>query len=98
MKFPPFTPSKYLFALHFKTKFPPLPTSKLALAFRPPYPKWLPCISSLGMKQQLIKKDEDKVTASKLNLYTFRGHLGLDFPHIRITSPIGIGMKLSINF
>jgi hypothetical protein len=98
MKFPPYTPSKYLFALHFKMKFPPLPTSKLALAFRPPYPKWLPCISSLGMKQQLIKKDEDKVTASKCDLYTFRGHLGLDLPHIRITSPIGIGMTLSINF
>jgi hypothetical protein len=59
MKFPPFTFSKYLFALHFKVKFPPLPTSKLALAFRPPYPKWLPYISSLGMKQKLIKKDED---------------------------------------
>jgi hypothetical protein len=92
MKFPPFTPSKYLFALHFKTKFPPLPTSKLALAFRSPYPKWLPCVSLLGMKQQLIKKDDDKVTALKLNPYTFRGHLGL--PHIRITSPIGIGMAL----
>jgi len=38
MNFPPFTPSKYLFALHFKIKFPSLPTSKLALAFRPPYP------------------------------------------------------------
>jgi hypothetical protein len=96
MKFPPFTPSKYLFALHFKMKFPPLPTSKLALAFRPPYPKWLPCVSSLGMKQKLIKREEDKVTASKCDLYTFRGHLGLNLPHIRITSPIGVGTKLSI--
>jgi len=39
MKFLPFIPNMYLFALHFKMKFPPLPTSKLALAFRPPYPK-----------------------------------------------------------
>ena len=53
MKFPPFTPSKYLFSLHFKIKFPPLPTSKLTFAFRPPYPKWLPCDSLLGMKQSL---------------------------------------------
>ena len=55
MKFPPFTPNKYLFALHFKKKFSPLPTSELALAFRPPYPKWLPCYSLLGMRQKLIK-------------------------------------------
>jgi hypothetical protein len=93
MKFPPFTPSKYLFALYFKMKFPALPTSKLALAFRPPYLKWLPCVSLLGMKQKLIKKDEDKVTASKCNLYTFNGHLHLNLPHIRIDSPIGVGMK-----
>jgi hypothetical protein len=50
------------------------------------------------MKQQLIKKDEDKVTASKCYLYNFRGHLGLNLPHIRIISPIAICMTLSINF
>jgi len=97
MKFPPFTPSKYLFALHFKMKFPSLLTSKLALAFRPPYPKWLPCDSLLGMSQKLKTKEKDKVTATKCNLYTFRGHLHLDLPHIRIISPIGIGKK-SFNF
>jgi len=97
MKFQPFTPSKYLFALHFKMKFPPLPTSKLALAFRPPYPKGLPCDSLLGMNQKLKTKDEDKVTATKCNLYTFRAHLHLDLPHIRIISLIGIGKK-SFNY
>ena len=97
MKFPPFTPSKYLFALHFKMKFPSLLTSKLALAFRPPYPKWLPCDSLLGMSQKLKTKEKDKVTATKCSLYTFRGHLYLDLPHIRIISPIGIGKK-SFNF
>jgi len=34
MTFPPFTPSKYRFVLHFKMKLPALPTSKLSLAFR----------------------------------------------------------------
>jgi len=97
MKFPPFTPSKYLFALHFKMKFPSLPTSKLALAFRPPYPKWLPCDSLLGMSQKIKTKEKDKVTATKCNLYTFKGHLHLDLPHIQIISPIGIGKK-SFNF
>jgi len=43
IRFPPYTPSKYLFALYFKTRFPPLPTSKLALAFTLSLPKWLPC-------------------------------------------------------
>jgi len=93
MKFPPFTPNKYLFALHFKIKFPSLPTSDLALAFRPPYPKWLPCDSLLGMNQKLITKEKDKVTIAKCNIYTFRGHLHLDLHHVRILSPMGIGKK-----
>jgi len=97
MNFPPFTPSKYLFALHFKIKFPSLPTSKLVLAFRPPYPKWLPCNSLLGMKQSLITKEKDKVTPVKCNIYTFRGHLHLDLHHVRIISPSGIG-KRSLQF
>jgi len=91
IKFPPFTRNKYLFALHLKMKFPPLPTSKLALAFRPPYPKWLPCDYLLGVKQKLITKEKDKVTSTKFNLYTFRGHLHLTLPHVEIISPIGIG-------
>jgi len=93
MKFPPFTPSKYLFALHFKIKFPPLPTSKLALAFRPPYPKWLPCNSLMGMKQSFITKEKDKVIPAKCNIYTFRGRLHLDLHDVQIISPMGIGKK-----
>lgn len=68
-------------------RFPALPTSELALAFRLPYLNWLPCDTLLGMKQKLIKKDEDRVTASKCNLYTFRGHLHLNLPYVRIMSP-----------
>jgi len=93
MKFPSFTPSKYLFALHFKIKFPSLPTSKLALAFRQPYPKWLPCDSLLGMKQRLITKEKDKVTPAKCNIYTYRDRLHLDLHHVRIISPMGIGKR-----
>jgi len=80
MKFPPFTPNKYIFALHFKMIFPPLPTSK----------KWLPCDSLLGMRKKLITKEKDKVTSTKFNLYTLRGHLHLTLPHVEIISPIGI--------
>ena len=94
-KFPPFIPSKYLFTLHFKIKFPPLPTSDLALAFRPPYPEWFFCDSLLGMKQKLKTKEKDKVTATKCNLYTFRGHLHFNLFHIQILSPIGLGKGLS---
>jgi hypothetical protein len=93
MKLPPFTSSKYLFALHFKVKFPALPTSELALAFRPPYPKWLPCDSLLGMRQKLITKEKDKVTWTKFYLDNFRGSLHLNFPHIKIISPIGVDTK-----
>lgn len=96
MKFPPLTPNKYLFALHFKIKFPPLPTSDLALAFRPPYPKWFPCDSLLGMSQKFIPKEKDKVTVAKCNIYNFRGRLHLDLHHVRIISPMGIG-KNSFN-
>ncbi len=91
-KFPPFTPSKYLFVLHFKMKLPALPTSKLALAFRPPYPKWLPCDSLLGMKQRLVTREKDKVTWTKYHLGNFKGFLHLGLPHIEIISPIGVGM------
>jgi hypothetical protein len=93
MKFPPSTPSNYLFALHFKIKFSPLPSSELALAFRPPYPKWLPCDSLLGMNQKFKTKEKDKVTWTKHYLHTFRGYIHLDLSHVRITSPIGIGKK-----
>ncbi|RHN45392.1 hypothetical protein MtrunA17_Chr7g0230461 [Medicago truncatula] len=94
MKFPPLTPNKYLFALHFKIKFPPLPTSDLALAFRPPYPKWFPCDSLLGMSQKFIPKEKDKVTVAKCNIYNFRGRLHLDLHHVRIISPMGIAVAL----
>lgn len=47
----------------------------------------------MGMKQKFIKRDKDRVTATKHNLYTFRGHLHLNHPHIRILSEIGLGMK-----
>jgi len=94
MKFPPFTPNKYLFALHFKMKFPPLPTSELSLAFRPPYPKWLPYDSLLGMRQRLITREKDKVTWTIYYLHTFRSFLHLGLPYIEIISPIGIGKIL----
>jgi len=74
-------------------KLPALPTSKLALAFRPPYPKWLPCDSLLGMRQKLITRKKDKVTWTKYYLSNFKGFLHLILPHIEIVSPIGIGMK-----
>jgi len=93
-KFPPFTPSKYLFVLHFKMKLPAFPTIKLALAFRTPYPKWLPCDSLLGMRQRLITREKDKVTWTKYYLSNFKGFLHLGLPYIEIISPIGVGMKL----
>lgn len=93
VKFPPYTPNKYRFTLDSKMKFPALPTSELALAFRPPYPKWLYCMSSLGMRQHFLKREEDKVVWAKQHLYNFRGHLHLDLPHIRIISEMGIGMN-----
>jgi len=95
MKFPPFIPSKYLFSLHFKIKFASLPTSELALAFRPPYPKRFFCDSLLGMKQKLKTKEKDKVTATKCNMHTFRGHLHFNLSHIQILSPIGLGKEFS---
>jgi len=93
MTFPPFTTNKYLFVLHFKMKLPALPTSKLALAFRPPYPKWLPCDSLLGMRKKLITREKDKVTWTKYYLSNFKGFLHLDLSYIEIISPIGIGIK-----
>jgi len=77
-------------------KFPPLPTSKLALAFRPPYPKWLPCDSLLGMRQKLITREKDKVAWTKYYLYTFMGFLHLDIPYVEIITPIGICKILSL--
>jgi len=90
-KFPPFVTNKYLFALYLKVQFPPLPSSVLALAFRPPYPKWFVCGSWMEMKQSLIKKEAKKITPTKLDIYTFRGCLHYGLHQICITSPIEVG-------
>jgi hypothetical protein len=93
-KFPPFFTNIYLFALYFKVKFPPLPSSELAIAFRPPYPKWFVCGSWMAMKQSLIKKEAKKITLTKLDIYTFRGRLHYGLHQIHITSPIEVGKHL----
>lgn len=95
-KFPPFVTDKYLFALYFKIKFPPLPSSELALALRPPYPKWFVCGSWMAMKQNLIKKKAKQITTTKHDIYKFRGQLYFGLHQVRITFPIGIGKSFSL--
>jgi len=90
-KFPPFVKDKYLFALNFKVRLLPLPSSELALEFRPLYSKWFVCGSWMAMTQCLIKKEAKKITPTKHNIYTFRGQLHYGLHHIRITSPKEIG-------
>ena len=67
LKLPDYAKDKYLYALHFRNiKFPPFPSSPLALAFGPPIPDWWYC--SLSEMQNAYKKKDDKVEPTKYYL------------------------------
>lgn len=85
--FPPGTPNKYLYVLEKKMRLARLPSCNLALAFRPPYPKWL--LYNFKFPQNNL------VTYAKCNLYQYNGELGYELSQVRIETPSIMGMIFS---
>src|ERR1043165_7742255 len=82
LKIPSYAKDKYLYALHFeKIKFPPLPTSPLALAFRPPIPDWW--YSSWSNIQNAYKKKADRVVPTKHWFHDYPDFLYIDLEYVR---------------
>ena len=85
--FPPGTPNKYLYVLEKKMRLAKFPSCNLALAFRPPYPKWL--LYNFKFPQNNL------VTYAKCNLYQYNGELGYELSQVRIETPSIMGMIFS---
>ena len=82
LKIPSYAKDKYFYALYFgKIKFPPLPTSPLALAFRPSFPDWW--YISWSNVQNAYKKKADRVVPTKYWLHTYSGFLHIDLRYVR---------------
>ena len=81
---------KYLYALHFgKIKFPPLPSSPLALAFGPPIPDWW--YSPWSDIENAYKKKAERVVPTKHYLPNYLGPLHIDPQYVRVHSTMQAG-------
>src|ERR1043165_2115557 len=75
-----------------KIKFPPLPTSPLALAFRPPIPDWW--YSSWSNIQNAYKRKADRVVPTKHWLHDYAGFLHIDLEYVRELAVVPKGNHL----
>lgn len=92
LKIPEYMEDKYKFALnYYPTKFPPLPTSKMHLAFVPLFPWWFICGEFLKVRKYECLKPTQRVALSKLDLYSFKGHLHVDIDHVKVETLIHKG-------
>jgi len=90
LKIPGYVKDKYLYALHFgNIKFPPLPSSPLALAFGNSVPEWFYC--PVSHVQNAYKKKADKVVPTKHYLPHYSGPLHIDPQYVRVLDTTQIG-------
>ena len=90
LKIPGYAKDEYLYALCFgNIKFPPFPSSPLALAFGPPIPDWW--VTSLSDIQNSYKKNSDRVVPTKHYLPDYSGHLHYGLQNFRVLSTTQIG-------
>lgn len=86
---PDYVKDKYSLALNFHPhKFPPLPTSKMALASAPPFQQWGICGDFLKVHKNECLKPAQRLTPIKHDIYSFNGHLHVDIKHVKVETPI----------
>lgn len=77
LKIPSYVKDKCLYAIHFgNIRFPPLPSSPLALAFGSSIPDWYYC--PFSDMQNAYKKKVDRVVPTKHYLPNYSGPLHID--------------------
>lgn len=98
LRIPTYVKDRYSFALKAYTpKFPPLSTSDMALASAPSFPLWFVCREFCKIHKNEYSKLAHRVTLTKLDLYSFKGHLHVDIKNVRVETPIHEGEE-SIKF
>lgn len=90
LKISGYAKDKYLYALHFgNIRFPPLPSSPLALAFDSSIPDWYYC--PFSDVQNAYKKKADIVVSTKHYLPNYSGPIHIDPQYIRVCDTTQIG-------
>lgn len=90
LKIPGYAKDKYLYALHFgNIKFPPLPSSPLALAFGNSILDWYYC--PFSDVQNTYKKKADRVVPTKYSLPYYSEPLHIDPQYVRVLDSTQIG-------
>lgn len=83
---------KYTFLMNYYThKFPHFPTSDMALDFAPPFSRWFICGEDLKVLKHESLKPTKRVTLTKHDIYSFKGHLHVNIEHVRVESLIHEG-------
>lgn len=76
---------KYTFVLNFyPPKFPSLPISEMALTFAHQFPMWFICGKDIKVLKNESLKPIKRVTPTKHDVYSFKGHLHVDINHVRV--------------
>lgn len=89
LKIPDYVKDKYEFALnYYPPDFPPLPTSEMTLDFAPPFLRWFIYGGNLKVLKNESLKPNKRVTLTKHDVYSFKGHLHVDIEHVTIESHI----------
>jgi len=91
LKIPGYVKDKYLYALHFgKLKFPPLPSSPLALAFGHLVPVWFYCPISY-IQNASKKRKADRMVPTKYYLPEYSGPLHIDPQYVSVFETTQLG-------
>lgn len=89
LKIPEYVEDKYKSALnYYPHRFPLLPTSEMVMAFSHPFPWWFVCGEFLKVHKNKCMKLAQRVALTKLDLYSFKGHLHVDIDHVRVETLI----------
>lgn len=92
LKIPHYVEDNYRFLLnYYPSKFPPLPTSKMDLAFSPSFPRWFIYGEDLKILKNESLTYSKRVTPTKHDEYSFKGHFHVDIKHARVESLIHEG-------
>lgn len=63
----------------------------MAIAFAPPFLRSFVCGEFIEIHKNEYLKPTQRVTSTKLDLYSFKGHLYADIKNVRVETPIHEG-------